>query len=56
MSQGRFTKEEAVHAEACAKRIIDSLPKSKILNVIGEMNDLYLFLSAAKAAAPAEDE
>jgi hypothetical protein len=56
MAQGKFTKEEAAHAETCAQTIINLLPKSKIVNVMGEMNDLYLFLSAAKAAAPAEDE
>jgi hypothetical protein len=56
MAQGKFTKEEAVHAETCAKRIINLLPKSKMMDIIGEMNDLYLFLSAAKAAAPLEDD
>lgn len=52
MAQGKFTKEEAAHAETCAKVIIDLLPKSKMIDVIGAMNDLYLFLSAAKQAAP----
>jgi hypothetical protein len=56
MAQGKFTKEEAIHVEACVKTIIDLLPKSKMMDVVGEMNDLYLFLSAAKAAAPAEVE
>ncbi len=52
MAQGEFTKEEATNAEACAKTIIDLLPKSKMMGVIGEINDLYLFLTAAKQAAP----
>ncbi len=52
MAQGEFTKEEAAHAEACAKSIIDILPKSKMIDAVGAMNDLYLFLAAAKKAAP----
>lgn len=52
MAQGEFTKEEAEHAEACAKTIIDLLPKAKMINVMGEMNDLYIFLGVAKSAAP----
>ncbi len=51
MSVSGFTKTEAAHAEACAKRIIDSLPKSKMMQLIGEMNDLYLFLAVAKKEA-----
>lgn len=54
MAQGKFTKEEAEHAETCAKAIIDALPKKKMMGLIGAMNDLYLFLSAAKQAAPNE--
>ena len=52
MAQGEFTKQEAAHAEECAKTIIESLSESKMMDVIGAMNDLYLFLSAAKKAAP----
>ncbi len=52
MAQGEFTKEEAAHAEDCVKAIVDLLPKSKVMDAIGAMNDLYHFLSAAKAAAP----
>ena len=52
MAQGEFTKEEAAHAEKCAKAIINALSKSKMMDMVGEMNDLYLFLAAAKKAAP----
>lgn len=52
MAQGEFTKEEAEHAEACAKTIIDLLPTAKVMKVVGEINDLYIYLGVAKSAAP----
>jgi hypothetical protein len=35
---------EARHALECANAIVDLLPKSKKLEALGEMNDLFLFL------------
>ena len=52
MAQDEFTKKWAAHANNCAKNIINQLSKSKMMDVIGEMNDLYLFLAATKEAAP----
>lgn len=54
MAQGEFTKPECDNAEECIKTILDALPKSKKMNLIGEFNDLFLFVAAAKKAAPDE--
>lgn len=35
---------EARHALECANVIVDLLPKSKKIEAIGEMNELFLFL------------
>jgi len=35
---------EARHALECANVIVDLLPKSKKIEAIGAMNDLFLFL------------
>lgn len=50
----RFTKEEAGRAEEALNAIMKGIPKSKVVNFIGEFNDLFLFISAVKAAAPSE--
>jgi len=54
MAQGKFTKEEAVASEEALTEIMKAMPKSKAIDFIGHFNDLFLFLGAAKAAAPPE--
>ena len=52
MAQGDFTKEEATATEEAFKEVFDSLSKKKMMEFIGHANDIYLFLAAAKKAAP----
>ena len=54
MAQGEFTKQEAQATEEAVNEIFDALPKSKRLNFIGHLNDVLLFLAAAKEHAPEE--
>jgi len=56
MAQGQFTKEEAKATREAFDEIINSLSRNKKMEFIGHMNDIYLFLSAAEKAAPAESE
>ena len=56
MAQGQFTKEEAAKTEIAFWEIINSLPKRKMIEFVRHMNDIYLFLTAAKNAAPTEAE
>lgn len=52
MAQGEFTKAECDHARECVETMLGMVPKSKRGDLIGELNDLYLFLDAAKKVAP----
>lgn len=52
MAQGDFTKEEATFTEEAFKEVFKALPKTKQAAFIGHANDIYLFLAAAKEAAP----
>lgn len=54
MAQGQFSKEEAEMTETAFKEVFNALPKSKQMSFIGHANDIYLFLAAAKQAAPSE--
>ncbi len=54
MAQGEFTKEEATEAEDAFKEVFSALPKRKQMELIGNANDIYLFLAAAKRQAKAE--
>jgi len=54
MARGEFTKQEAAEIEKAVGRIYDDLPKGKKVDAIGDLNDIYLFLSAAKKVAPDE--
>ena len=56
MAQGEFTKEEATATEEAFKEVFLALPKNKQMDFFGHANDIYLFLVAAKAAAPTEGE
>lgn len=52
MAQGEFTKQEADEVMKSLTAIFEGIPKSKRLNFIGELNDVALFIEAAKRAAP----
>jgi hypothetical protein len=52
MAQGEFTKQEVDHANKCLESLFEGIPKSKRGYFLGELNDLGLFLQAAKRVAP----
>jgi hypothetical protein len=54
MAQGQFTKEEAQQTIEAVDELFTALPKSKKGGYIGHLNDILLFLEAAKKAAPPE--
>ena len=54
MAQGDFTKEEAVQTGKAVNEVFDALPKKKRMDFLGHLNDILLFLGAAKKAAPEE--
>jgi hypothetical protein len=56
MAQGQFTKEEAEFTEKAVKEVMEAMPKKKVGEFLGHFNDIFLFISAAKEAAPAEAE
>ncbi len=56
MSQGDFTKEEAVETEQALDEIMKGMSKSKSIAFIGHFNDIFLFLKAAKENAPSEED
>lgn len=55
MAQGQFTKEEAEETKLAVDELFKALPKSKQVNFFGHLNDIYLFLEAARRAAPDEE-
>ena len=54
MAQGDFTKEEATETEEAFTEVFRALSKKKQGEFIGHANDIFLFLDAAKKAAPSE--
>jgi hypothetical protein len=54
MAQGQFTKEDATRTAESIELLFQAIPKSKRMNFIGELNDIFLFIDAAKNAAPNE--
>ena len=52
MAQGEFTKQEARRTKESVNELFEALPKSKRFNYVGHLNDIFLFLAAAKKAAP----
>lgn len=55
MAQGQFTKQEAEETVKAVQEMFDALPKSKKYDYIGHLNDIFLFIEAAKKAAPDEE-
>ena len=56
MTQGVFSKEEAVEVKKFVNNLFDAIPKSKRYNYVGELNDILLFISAASRSAPSESD
>ena len=54
MAQGDFTKEEAAATEEAVDEMFKGLSKAKQMDYLGHLNDICLFLAAAKKAAPAK--
>jgi hypothetical protein len=54
MAQGEFTKEEAASTLLAVDEMFKGLPKTKRFGFLGHLNDICLFLEAAKKAAPEE--
>lgn len=52
MAQGEFTKEEATETIKAVDELFKALPKSKRGEFFGHLNDISLFLEAAKRVAP----
>lgn len=52
MAQGEFTKEEVAETEKTFEELFKALSKNKKMEFFGHANDIYLFLAAAKKAAP----
>ena len=52
MAQGEFTKEEATETEKALEEMFNGLSKPKQGEYLGHLNDISLFLAAAKKAAP----
>ena len=56
MAQGEFTKEEAELMTKLVTELFEAIAKSKRTGFIGHLNDILLFIDAAKEAAPADTE
>ena len=55
MAQGEFTKQEAqATIEAVDDLLKTAIAKKRVPEFIGHFNDIFLFLEAAKRAAPDE--
>ena len=52
MGQGDFTKQEADRTREAVSEMFDAISKRKQMEYIGHLNDICLFLEAAKRAAP----
>lgn len=54
MAQGEFTKEEADRTKEAVEDMFKGIPKTRQMNYIGHLNDILLFVEAAKKNAPNE--
>ena len=53
--QGKFTKEEATFVLDAVENLFKALPKTKQMDFLGHLNDICLFIEAAKRVAPEEE-
>ena len=56
MAQGEFTKEEAVQVSKIVEKMFAGMPFTRRVQYIGHLNDILLFVQAAKDAAPHEKD
>ncbi len=56
MAQGEFTKEEARETRQAVQEIWEALTARKRDDFFGHLNDIFMFLDAAEAAAPEEQK
>lgn len=56
MAQGEFTKQEADETVVSVNEMFEAIPKSKKIEYLGHLNDILLFIRAAKKAAPEEEK
>ena len=54
MALGEFTKEEADFVKEAVEDMFNAISKSKKGEYIGHLNEIFLFIEAAKRAAPEE--
>ena len=54
MAQGEFTKEECDETVKAVDEMFQAIAQRKKGEYLGHLNDVLLFLRAAKAAAPNE--
>lgn len=54
--ENRFNKTEGRELKEALNDIMKAMPKTKVMNFVGEFNDLFLFMSAAIEAAPEKSE
>lgn len=54
MARGEFTKQEATQTEEAVEEMFEAIPKGRRFNYLGHLNDILLFVAAAKEAAPNE--
>jgi hypothetical protein len=52
--QGKLTKENAAICYEAIRELFDALPKSKRNEFLGHLNEIFLFLEAAKRELPSE--
>lgn len=52
--QGYFTKQEAEATRTAVDEMFSGMSKHKQLSFVGHLNDIILFISAAKSNAPDE--
>lgn len=52
MAQGDFTKQNVVLVKEAIDELYGALPKSKKLNYLGHLNEIFLFLDKCNLVAP----
>ena len=56
MAQGEFTKQEIEATREAVQEMWQALTKKRRFEFFGHLNDIFLFLDAAKTHAPDEQQ
>jgi len=56
MAQGEFTRQEAKATQEAVQEMWEALTKKKQFEFFGHLNDILLFLDAARIHAPNEQQ